>query len=415
MIFAGGRVLDRRRADDTNSWDRVAGFTNRVHEDQHFVAFDPNDAQVVYLANDGGVYRSSDMGVTFGVEDSTLAAEVAARRNLNQGLVTAEFYRAGVVENHSLGDLYHSGIIGSQYLDGGSWKGVEGHAWEFRPILADLRRDDRYFVLGNELRVRLFPVGGTGRKLLRFGAFKTVPASGFERIVGAIAVDRRSTSNIILAAADRDDQPHRLMITRQGDRRPEYDEASDSWNNLPDWQVAFATGTADGDKISAVAFARLSPKAYAMTLDGRVFVNEDVDASADWNRGGQWLGRGGGIRQMVVSPADRDLVYAIRDESVGRSREAGAPGSWESVGGAELPATDINSIAVHPRNGFTVFLGSEDGVYMSVDQGDRWEPIDNSLPNASVRQIYVSGQYLYAVTHGRGLWRLPLCAIPRGA
>ena len=152
-----------------------------------------------------------------------------------------------------------------------------------------------------------------------------------------------------------------------------------------------------------------------MTDNGRTFVKNVVTSTSDWQEVGQWVNTNGGIRHMVVSPGNPDLIFAIRQSNVARSYDAGASGSWDEVGGATLPLTDINSIAAHPRNEFVMFLGSEDGVYMSVDQGEHWEPIDNSLPNASVRQIFVEGDFLYAVTHGRGLWRLPLCAIPRGA
>jgi hypothetical protein len=54
----------QRRRNGTWGWanigTRVRG--DSIHPDQHFVTFDPNDSAIVYVGNDGGLFRSPDRG-----------------------------------------------------------------------------------------------------------------------------------------------------------------------------------------------------------------------------------------------------------------------------------------------------------------------------------------------------------------
>jgi hypothetical protein len=58
-----------------------------------------------------------------------------------------------------------------------------------------------------------------------------------------------------------------------------------------------------------------------------------------------------------------------------------------------------------------VFVALKIGVFVSVDHGATWQNYDNTatpgsaLPNAPIEDINWSGGSLYAVCHGRGLWR----------
>jgi photosystem II stability/assembly factor-like uncharacterized protein len=58
ILFWGGVGLDRT-ANGGASWASLP-----VHSDQHAVAFAPSNSNIVYVANDGGVWRSSDKGAT---------------------------------------------------------------------------------------------------------------------------------------------------------------------------------------------------------------------------------------------------------------------------------------------------------------------------------------------------------------
>ena len=53
-----------------------------------------------------------------------------------------------------------------------------------------------------------------------------------------------------------------------------------------------------------------------------------------------------------------------------------------------------------------LFSGTETGVYVSRDDGVRWEPLQLNLPRVSVRDLAVKDNDLIAATHGRSFWIL---------
>jgi hypothetical protein len=53
-----------------------------------------------------------------------------------------------------------------------------------------------------------------------------------------------------------------------------------------------------------------------------------------------------------------------------------------------------------------VYCGTEQGVYMSADAGDSWQPLQLNLPATSMRDLAVHGDDLVLATYGRGLWVL---------
>jgi hypothetical protein len=53
-----------------------------------------------------------------------------------------------------------------------------------------------------------------------------------------------------------------------------------------------------------------------------------------------------------------------------------------------------------------LFAGTERAVYVSLDDGDSWEPLRLNMPATSVRDLIVKDDDLAVATHGRGFWIL---------
>ena len=55
-----------------------------------------------------------------------------------------------------------------------------------------------------------------------------------------------------------------------------------------------------------------------------------------------------------------------------------------------------------------LYLGTENGVYVTFDDGDNWQPLQNNLPHAPVYWLTVQEQFndLVVATYGRGFWIL---------
>lgn len=53
-----------------------------------------------------------------------------------------------------------------------------------------------------------------------------------------------------------------------------------------------------------------------------------------------------------------------------------------------------------------LFAATESGVFVSFNDGTRWEPLQLNLPRASVRDLRVHGNDIVVATHGRAFWAL---------
>lgn len=81
--------------------------------------------------------------------------------------------------------------------------------------------------------------------------------------------------------------------------------------------------------------------------------------------------------------------------------------TWQSIAG-DLPNEPINVIKQDPVNPATLYVGTEFSVFVSLDDGESWEVLDQRLPRVSVQDLLVHprDQDLIIGTHGRGIYIL---------
>lgn len=126
---------------------------------------------------------------------------------------------------------------------------------------------------------------------------------------------------------------------------------------------------------------------------------------------GSPFGRFASISPSVHDPA---TAYAVDDLHMTGDRtphvyvthDYGA--HWTDVG-AGLPRDDeARSVLLDPRNPQLVYVGLENGLWLSFDAGAQWQPFNATLPPVSVRQIALQpdADDLLLATHGRGIWIL---------
>ncbi|MGB6477629.1 MAG: hypothetical protein WA872_07375 [Candidatus Sulfotelmatobacter sp.] len=74
---------------------------------------------------------------------------------------------------------------------------------------------------------------------------------------------------------------------------------------------------------------------------------------------------------------------------------------------AGLPASDyVHAVRVDPRRPNLLFAGTEQGVYVSFDDGARWQPLQLNLPVSPVNDLVIKNTDLVVATHGRSFWVL---------
>ncbi len=91
-----------------------------------------------------------------------------------------------------------------------------------------------------------------------------------------------------------------------------------------------------------------------------------------------------------------------------RTRDYGR--SWDKIT-AGIPRSMLSYtkvIAEDPVRRGLLYLGTENAIYVSFDDGDHWQPLQNDLPHAPVSGIVIQEHFndLVISTYGRGFWIL---------
>jgi len=74
---------------------------------------------------------------------------------------------------------------------------------------------------------------------------------------------------------------------------------------------------------------------------------------------------------------------------------------------AGLPSNDyVHAVRVDPRRPGLLFAGTEQGVYVSFDDGAHWQSLQLNLPAAPVNDLVIKNTDLVVATHGRSFWML---------
>ncbi len=87
-----------------------------------------------------------------------------------------------------------------------------------------------------------------------------------------------------------------------------------------------------------------------------------------------------------------------------RTRDFGK--TWQPITTGIAETHFLNVIREDPKRKGLLFAGSEFGVYVSIDDGDNWSPLQLNLPVTSIRDLAIHDNDLVAATHGRSFWVL---------
>ena len=111
---------------------------------------------------------------------------------------------------------------------------------------------------------------------------------------------------------------------------------------------------------------------------------------------------------LLASKHVQERVYAILQNDnhqalLFRSNNMGK--SWDNLK-ANLPEETLNVIVEDPANEQVLYLGTENGLYVSFDMGEKWHPFKENLPRSSVSAIAINPQnnQLYVGTKGHGFF-----------
>ncbi|MBV8570532.1 MAG: glycoside hydrolase [Acidobacteriaceae bacterium] len=154
-----------------------------------------------------------------------------------------------------------------------------------------------------------------------------------------------------------------------------------------------------------------SNRIWAGTDDGLLHVT--TDGGAHWtNVTPPQLSAWDKVSIIDAGHFDKDTAYAAINAfrlddlrpHILRTHDCGK--TWtESVKGIPDGAA-VNVVREDPKRKGLLYAGSEREVYVSFDDGDRWQSLRLNMPATSIRDLLVKGDDLISATHGRGFWVL---------
>jgi photosystem II stability/assembly factor-like uncharacterized protein len=154
---------------------------------------------------------------------------------------------------------------------------------------------------------------------------------------------------------------------------------------------------------------------WAGTNDGLIQITRDNGRTwANVTKNLPGLPVWGSVRSIVPSRYDAASAYVTidfhqvdnRDPFVYRTKDHGQTWTRITTG---LPSNMLSYAKViyeDPKRRGMLYLGTENAIYVTFDDGDHWQPLQNNLPAAPVSGITVQEHFddLVISTYGRGFW-----------
>jgi photosystem II stability/assembly factor-like uncharacterized protein len=202
------------------------------------------------------------------------------------------------------------------------------------------------------------------------------------------------------------------LVLRSSDR-------GQSWQAIsPDLTAknADASGTAKKEEPQGVVYT-IAPsplragEIWAGTDNGLIQIT--LDDGAHWStRTPPDVAEWSQISLIEASPHDAATAYAAVDRHqvddfnpyIYRTSDSGK--TWQKVVVGLPQGAYVHAVREDPKRKGLLFAGTELGVFVSFDDGDRWQPLQNNLPVSSMRDLVIHGDDLVVATHGRSFWIL---------
>lgn len=341
-----------------------------VYVDQWDAGFDPMNPEVIYVFNDGGIFKSTDTGSFW--------------EKKNEGLVTGQFYRIASFPKDS--NLIIGGIQdhGLHYLDNSNgntnwsiWWIGDGCSVSFDPNDPKKVYGDNIFTFhyrSNDVTGGLFSTSNFNGGL-----------SGTNSIPFHFVTTHHPTeSNSLYTANDT-----RIFKTTNG----------------LNW-----TAVANVPNVRAMAISPAKPStAYAATYNNSQWAfYASLDDGETWSQ--TTNAPGWRVTDLEGDPNHHGTVYATRNSAF-----AGNPHVYKSTNHGEnwvpisagLPDIPTWTITINPFNSDVLYIGTDLGVFISEDAGQSWNEYNDHLPPYYVMDMHYHplDSTLRIATLGRGVWK----------
>ncbi len=373
-----------------------------MHSDIHDIVFDINDSDRMYVGTDGGVYRSWNGGTTMEIVEN---------------LPLSQFYHVSV-DNAEPYNVY-GGL-----QDNGSWYGptsatggIKARDWNsigggdgFR-VYKHPEKNIIYSEIQGAASIWRYDVD---KKLIK--TIQPLPKKGDPKL-------RFNWNAPIIVSSHK---PDRIYVGSQFLHRS--DNMGDSWKIIsPDLttndkskQLQEDSGGLSKDNSGAENHTTIFTVAESPFDENILWVGtDDGNVQLTTNGGKKWknvtenikgLPKNTWVYHIEAGSHDKGTAYAVFDGHthgdmkpyVYKTTDFGK--TWKSIVTGQIKGF-VRNIQEDFVNPDLLFLGTEFGLYMSIDGGANWSKFTNNMPSVAVHYIELQKRTndLVLATHGRGI------------
>ncbi|MBM3545985.1 MAG: hypothetical protein FJX54_03450 [Alphaproteobacteria bacterium] len=396
FVVVGGIDLFRSTNGGT-SFTRISAWflwPNSPHADQHAIvahpSFDGSSNLTVFVGNDGGVWKSTNIASATSSSSSSNTWS-----SISTGIVTTQFYGGASSASGGLlvGGTQDNGSLSASGTT--TWTQFFGGDGGFSAI----DQTDANYVYGEYVyaSVHRSSDGGTNSdgyicSGIEDGDSSSCGGTGAANFIAPFILDPNSQSRMLVGA-------ERLWIS---------DNVKAA---TPSWRSAKAASSTSANYISAIAVASgNSSVIWVGHNNGEVYKTANGTAtSPTWTA--VTIGPSRQVMRILIDPSDSNTVYvSFGGYSSGNLRKTSDGGSsWTTIS-TGLPEAPIRGIARHPTNASWIYAGTEVGVFTSEDGGSSWSTTNDGPGAVSIDELFFAGTTttLVAATHGRGMFQASL-------
>lgn len=384
-----------RSDDGGKNWKNVNG--GNVHSDHHSLWINDNKPEHIINGNDGGINISYDSG------ESWIKCNMPT---------VGQFYYINV-DNDQPYNVYG----GTQ--DNGVWVGS-----------SDYREGTRWQMSGDYPYDRL--LGGDGMQVQIDNRDNNTVYTGFQ-FGNYFRIDKSSGNRTYITPKhELGDNPYRWnwqspILLSPHNQDILYMGANKLLRSMDQGETftAISEDLTNGGKKGDVAYGTLATISESKLKFGLIYTGSDdgkiyrtKDGGNTWTDIGSTLPKDKWVSRIIASSHKESRVYAslngYRDDDftsyVYVSEDYGD--SWNNIS-ETLPSEPVNVVKEDPTNENLIFVGTDHGVYASMDMGNNFMVLDRSMPRVAIHDLVIQERenHLLVGTHGRSIYKLDIAPL----